>query len=143
MAKQQRAATYDHALLLRDAGAVTASAAAQVSAAAKVLDLGAGRVAGVVMLDISAMDVTSGDEKYELEAQYSNDATFATGVVVGQVAKLGDSTTTGSSADSTTGRYELPVVNEINGTRYRYMRLFQRIAGTTPSINFVGYLTKW
>jgi hypothetical protein len=142
MARQQRGVTFDALTQLKDAGAVTASAAAQVAAAAKVLDLGTGRVDGVIFDDVSAIDTTSADEKYELEAQFSNDITFATGVVIGPVQKLGALASTGASANNGTGRYETPFTNEINGVRYRYMRRFHRIGGTTPSISYISYLGK-
>lgn len=140
----QRAFTFDKNLQMKDAGAVTASAAAQVGGADKILDLGAGRVEGTVVLDVSAIDIVTGDEKYEVEFQLSPDATFGTAgdIRCAHVVKLGDATVNGSGADSTTGRYEMPVVNEFNGTVYRYARLYTRAAGTTPSINYTGFLAK-
>jgi malonyl-CoA O-methyltransferase len=65
MARNSKDFTYDHALLLKDAGAVTASGNSTVASAAKVLDLGAGtghaalalkrryRAAQVVALDLA------------------------------------------------------------------------------------------
>jgi hypothetical protein len=134
--------TYDNSLLMKDAGAVTASAGAQVAAAARVLDLGLGAIEGTVVADVSAIDTVSADEKYEIEWQLSSSSTFASDVNVAAVLKLGDSGQTGGSADNTTGRYELRVSNEFKGTTYRYARLYHRIAGTTPSINYAAFLGK-
>lgn len=141
MAKQQRGVTFDALTQLKDAGAVTASAAAQVAAANRVLDLGSGRVDAVIFDDVSAIG-NAADHKYELETQLSNDITFATGVVIGPVQRLGNAATTFASANSVPGRYETPFTNEVNGVRYRYLRRFHRIAGTTPSISYVSYLGK-
>lgn len=143
MARNQIDFTYDNALLLKDAGAITADAAAQVSSAAKILDLGAARVDARVIVDVSAIDVASGDESYLLRAQFSNSATFASGVIGGPILQLGDSSVLiGESADSVVGRYELAVTNQINGTTYRYMRMYTDVGGTTPSINYTAFLVQ-
>lgn len=139
MARNQKDETFDFTMRLKDAGAITADAAAQVGGAAAVLDLGASRVDGRVVIDVSAIDVSSGDELYNLKAQFSNSSTFASGVIGGPLLALGDSTVLiGESADSVVGRYELPFTNEINGTTYRYMRMYTDVTGTTPSINYVA-----
>jgi hypothetical protein len=147
----------DAATQLKDAGAVAASAASQVGGAARVLDIGgpastnptvvAGNVAPArldfrVITDVSAIDVSSGDEKYEIEVQVSNDITFATGINVVASLKLGDSSVTGNSADSVVGRYEIHACSEVLGAAYRYVRLYNRIAGTTPSINYTAWLVQ-
>lgn len=134
--------TFDTLLQMKDAGAVTASAGAQVDGSAKVLDIGVGYLEASVVIDVSAIDNTSADEKYEIEWQLSNTADFSAGVIVASVLKLGDSSTNGGSADSVAGRYTLCVTNEFVGTLYRYARLYHRIAGTTPSINYSAYLAK-
>lgn len=133
--------TYDADLKLRDAGLVAASAAAQVSSAAKVLDLGPGFVRGDVVIDLKAIEVATGDELYQIEAQFSSSPTFASDILVGPVLKLGDSSVTNSSADSALGRYVLPVINAINGTTYQYFRLFDRISGTVATgISYDAFL---
>lgn len=143
MAKQQRAGTFDVNLQFSGGeSAITASAAAQVGGSAQILDLGAGRVDAVAVLDVSAIDVSSGDEKYQLELQFSSSSSFASVGFIGPVLILGDSTVAFTTADSTTGRYEVPFCNEQNGTRYRYARLFRRLSGTTPSITSTAYVWK-
>ncbi len=139
MTRNTKDFTYDNALLMKDAGAVAASGNATVSAAAKILDLGAGRVDGRVICDVSAIDTTTGDESYVLQVQGSNSSSFASGIVALASKQLGGATPTGNSAATGTGRFEIPFSNEENGTQYRYLRVRYVIAGTTPSINFVAY----
>jgi hypothetical protein len=127
--------------LLKDAGAVTASGNATVAAAARILDLGAARVDGRVVCDVSAIDTVTGDESYVLQVQGSNSPTFASGIVALASKQLGGATPTGNSAATGTGRYEIAFTNEENGVVYRYMRVRYVIAGTTPSINFVAFAT--
>jgi hypothetical protein len=136
----KNAGTLDALLIMKDAGAVTSSAAAQVAAADRIIKLGAGRVDGRVIVDVTALDITTGDESYRIRLQLSTSATFAAGNVTAVTLELGDSTVTGSSVDSTVGRYELPFCNEVNGVLYAHARLFTFAAGTTPSINYAAYI---
>jgi hypothetical protein len=140
----QKLYTFDKDLQLKDAGLVAASAAAQVGGAAKILDLGAGRFDGVVVVDLAAVEVATGDESYHIECQFSNDSAFGSTNIVGASVKLGDSTVNFGSADTpATGRVEIPFTNEILGTIYRYMRLFTRIAGTIATgINYTAWVAQ-
>ena len=140
MARNQKDQTYDHELRLKDAGLIAADGAAQVGGSDKILDLGASRVDGRVIIDVTAIEVATGDESYRIKTQFSNSATFASGVIGGPQLHLGDSSVLiGESADSVVGRYELPFTNEINGTTYRYMRLYTDVAGTIATgINYVA-----
>ncbi len=145
MARQQKDETFDLDMRLKDAGLVAADAAAQVGGADKIIDLGLGRVDARVVLDTTAVEVATGDENYKIKTQFSASATFASGVVGGPQQILGDSTTLiGESADSpAVGRYELPFCNEINGTLYRYMRLYTDVTGTIATgINYVAHMVK-
>lgn len=136
--------TYDHEHLLKDAGLVAADGAATVSGNAKVVDLGNGRVDARVIIDVTEIEVATGDEVYRIKAQFSNSPSFASGVVGGTQINLGDSSLLiGESADSVVGRYELPFTNEINGVLYRYMRLYNDVAGTIATgINYRAFLAK-
>lgn len=135
---------FDAATELKDAGLVAASAAAQVDGADKIIDFGGAIMTeGDLVVDVTAIEVASGDEKYEIEWQLSSSATFASGVVTAAVIKLGDSSVTGSSADSAAGRYVQAVSNEHGGTQYRYARIYTRIAGAIATgINYTAFLTK-
>jgi len=140
----QHGYTFDSDLQLKDAGVIAASAAAQVSSADKIVDLGAGRVDAVAVIDLSEVEVATGNESYHIEVQFSNSNTFASTNIVGPVIKLGDSTVNFGSADTpATGRIELPFTNEILGTIYRYVRLYTRIAGTIATgIGYTAFIGK-
>lgn len=141
MATNNHGYVFDANLQFKDAYLVASSAAAQVSSADKIRDLGAGYFKGDLVVDITAIEVDTGNEKYEIEWQLSSSATFASGNVTAIVLKVGDSSVTGSSADNTTGRYTLPVHNEFGGTIYRYARVYTRVAGTIATgINYTAYL---
>jgi len=134
------AVVFDSALELKDAGAIATSAAAEVDAAAKILDLGQSFWEGKVVADVTAIEVADGNEVYSIEWQLSSSATFASGVVVSSVLRLGDSSVAFGSADNTTGRYVLNVHNEFNGTLYRYARLYTRVGGTVATgINYSAF----
>lgn len=140
--------TYDVELELKDAGAVTASAAAQVDSAAQILDLGTGTVEGDIIIDVSAMTVASDDEKYIIHAEVSSSSTFVSDIYAVQSLILGSCGTAEwdnipGDVDMYIGRYVLPFRNEIvNGAPKRYMRLYTEVSGTTPSINYTAYLSK-
>lgn len=141
MPRNQRDFTYDNATLLKDAGAVTADGAATVSSVARIVTLGAGRVDGRVIVDVSAIDVSSADERYDIAVQLSNSPTFASGVIgAGSIALGAAAALPGESAASVIGRYEIPFTNEINGTVYAYARAYTNVSGTTPSINYTAYI---
>lgn len=140
MARNSVDFTPDAEFLLKDAGLVAADAAAQVASADKIVTLGAGRVDGRVIVDVSAIEVASGNEAYAIKTQFSTSATFASAVIGGTQIELGDSSVLiGESADSAVGRYEIPFTNEINGTVYPYMRLYTDVQGTIATgINYTA-----
>lgn len=141
MARNSKDFTYDHAHLLKDAGLVGASAAATVGGQARVITLGPGRVDARAILDITAVEVADGNEKYEVEVQVSNSSTFASGIFIAGVCKLGDSTVSNESEDTVPGRRELHFTNEVDGTIYEHVRLFTRVAGLVATgINYSAYL---
>ena len=112
-----------------------------------IIDLGGtGVVRGDVIIDVTACDVASADEAYYVSVEFSSSASFASSVFVHTTATFGVAALANTpgftnSANRTTGRYILPFINEINGTRYRYMRLFNQVLGTTPSITYNAYAT--
>lgn len=137
-----RSYTFDAELELKDAGAVTSSAAAQVDAAAKIVDLGSDTASfsGVAVVDVSAIDIANSDELYTLIVQGSSSATFASDIENLAELSLGDTAVRpGGPKDSTVGRYEIPFLNEQDGTKYRYLRMYTEVAGTSPSINYTAF----
>lgn len=136
--------TLDTLLQLKDDGAVTATGSAQVGGSDEILDLGSADVLciGDVVIDVSAIDIASTDEVYNILLEGSDSSTFASGIEVLAACLLGDGTTLlgETTVDSDTGRYILPFRNERNGRKYRYVRLRHVISGTTPSINYTAFL---
>jgi len=144
MTRNQVDRTFDYAMILKDAGAVAASAAATVAGVAKVIDFGgANRVDGAVIVDVSAMDVGNDDELYDIIVQGSASSVFAATWV--NLASLtigaagGHATREDGAALDVIGHYEIPFTNEFNGTSYQYLRLFTVTAGTTESINYIAH----
>jgi ABC-type enterochelin transport system permease subunit len=139
----QRSYSFDATLQLKDAGLVAASAAAQVASAAAVLDVGASPFLGVVVIDVTAIEVDSSDEVYELFLEGSNSSTFAgtAAQVLGSI-KLGHATPLASGLQtSTVGRYELLFVNVQADTVYRYLRMYTKVAGTIATgINYKAFV---
>jgi hypothetical protein len=138
-----RAHNFDKLLELKDAGAITASAAAQVAAANRILDMGAARFEGVVKVNVTAIDISSADEVYDLFVQGSNSSTFASGIENLAALNLGAAALAlrATAQASVAGIYEISVTNEQADVTYRYIRMFTRVAGTTPSINYTAFLT--
>lgn len=146
-AKHRPSYTFDANLLLKDAGLIAADAAALVGGAAKVLDLGVGLVEGDVVIDVSAVEIASGDERYSVIVQLSSSPTFASDIVIASCIPIGDGSTIGTAfggsgvdVDDVVGRFILPFRNERNGVWYRYMRLWTDVAGTLATgINYTAF----
>lgn len=136
---------FDAQLELKDAGLVASSAAAQVDAANKIIDLGAGEVHGDMFIDVSAIEIASNNELYEICLEGSSSATFASTIVTLARLHLGahQVLTGGNDTDSTTGRYVVPFRTEQNGTVYRYVRAYTVVSGTVATgINYTALLTR-
>ena len=133
--------TYDEALKIRaDGAAITSTETGSI-----ILDLGPGLVEGYLVLDITALDVTTGDEAYSFMLEGSPDAAFGTAGNIRVVSELrvgGATFTAPNGAADAVGRFVIPFRNERNGTIYRYARLYTLLAGTSPSVDFSGFLAK-
>jgi len=141
--------TKDDELELKDAGLVATSAAAQVDSAAKILDLGGADIfcAGDIVLEVSAIEIASNTEIYDIIAQISPDATFGTaGNIIDRIAlnlSAKEVKRSDCDRDDLVGRYVLPFDNEWDGTCYRYLRLYTVVAGDiVTGINFTGWFCK-
>ena len=89
----------------------------------------------------------SGDEVCFYALEFSNSASFASGIVQGPGIYLGDAapTTMGNAdTDNGAGRYEFGFTNEFpGGTIYRYVRMNQNFTGTIDTgFNVVAYIVK-
>jgi hypothetical protein len=142
--------TYDAALLLKAAALVGASANGTL-----ILDVGGGGLTpGMIdadlVVDVTALEIDSSDESYDISVQGSPDATFAT---AGNIVTLGGVTVGHSSSTRLTlllqgtndvpGRFIVPIRNEKNGTTYRYLRIRTVVVGTVATgINYTAWLAK-
>ena len=134
---------FDSNLELKDAGLVAADAAWQVAAANLILDVGDGLVEGDVVIDVSAIEIASNDEVYELVIQVSSKSDFADTFESVANLPLGAKEGLLGDVDSLIGRYILPFRNEVNGTVYRYLRGYTDVTGTIATgINFTAFATK-
>lgn len=134
---------FDVNLILKDAGLVAASAAATVGGAAKVLDVGPALVNGLLVLDVSALELASNDELYLVRLQGSSKADFSSDYEDLMAVEFGAAEVTAGDKDSALGRYEKPFTNAHGGQVYRYLRLFTTVSGTVASgINYKAHLVK-
>ena len=140
----RRVFNFDAELELKDAGLVAASAAAQADDAAKIIDLGVGRFEGIVVFDLTAVEIASNNELYTALVQGSSSATFASDVQ--NLAQLDFGATEvrlGGAIDSLAGRYELAFTNEQKDLQYRYLRLWTVVAGTIATgINYTAFVSR-
>jgi hypothetical protein len=123
---------FDIDLLLKDAGAITSSAAAQVGGSARQIDVGGASKSlfeAELIIDVSAIDFTSANETYQIEVEVSDTSGFGSGVV--DIVWI---------PVYAVGRIRVGVSNLKSGTAYRYMRLTTTVGGTTPSINYTAFL---
>lgn len=134
MARTQRDFTVDVNLQLSDGGLITADAVTLVDGVAKIIDLGAGRVDARLIIDAAVVEVASGNESCNYILEFSNSATFASGIRQGPAIMLGDASAAdiaSADTDNGAGRYEMGFTNEFpGGTVYRYVRLYQDFTGT-------------
>lgn len=148
------------------AAAVTASAVAQVGGADAIWDTGGNqgvvpiqqaRLEAALVIYLSNIDVASGDELYVFVVQGSNDPAFgednvqnlaiidfgAENVRLGDGKTLTTATPPGQAAGVTTypnnSMYELFFTTEQNNVKYQYVRVYQVLSGTTPSITWNGF----
>lgn len=149
-AKSRPTFTFDVNLQMKDAGLIAADAAWQVSSADKILDVGTGHFCGHAVIDVSALEIASGDERYTFLIQGSSSATFASDIVILAALPVGDGSTiatafgsSGVDVDDAAGRYVVPFTNERNNVYYRYIRGFTDVAGTIATgVNFTAFVAK-
>lgn len=145
----------DTLLQLKDtSAAVTATGTAQVSGADVTIDLMPGAPAGapakfakgVVIFDVTAIDVASNDEVYQMTMQGTNTAGWG-GTVYDLGRKVfGANAVTGLGINTPVGRQVLYFdnVSITAAGEYlpqRYLRLRHIIAGTTPSLTYTAWIS--
>jgi hypothetical protein len=127
--------------ILKDAGAVTASGYGTVDAEAKVVNLGKGLVRGNLVVDISAIDISAGNEAYTIHLMGGSDGDFTEEVSLAS-KELGASGALEGNLDSAISRVVIPFQNEDRGVIYPYVRIRHVISGAGPSINYTARLEK-
>ena len=126
---------FDGDLELKAAGALTTSTDGDI------LDLGAGLIDGYVVLDVSAVEIGSGNEIFTISLEGSNVAAMSSGSVCLAKKVFGNLVVPMDAALSAAGRYVIPFRNEEGGTLYRYVRLSTLIAGTiSTGISFSAFI---
>lgn len=141
-AKQRPTYPFDANLQFKDAGLVAASAAATVASAAAPVNVGTGFFSGDMVIDVTAIEVATGDEVYTITVQGGTESGFSSGTEVElQSIKLGDSSVQLGDTDDVVGRYVLPFTNRaVDGTCYQYLRVYTTVAGTVATgINYTAY----
>lgn len=153
--------TQDKLMLLSDgAAAYTGNGIGQVASANAILDLGGaplrtdlGIIGGFarfnigILIDVSAIVVSTNDDVYSIDVMGSNVAAGTNPVHLGGL-KLGYGTllpngshsaggaAAGTGSDSSAGRFELMVATEQNAINYEFLYLYVTVAGTGKSITF-------
>lgn len=137
MANQYSMFQYDDELNLKDAGLV-----ASTTTGSTIVDLGPGITDGFIVIDVSAVEVASGDEIYNISLEGSNVAAMASSSVSLATIEMGNAGVP-ADVDTSTGRFAVPFRNEQNGTVYRYVRIHTKVAGTVATgINYSAFLAK-
>jgi hypothetical protein len=138
MANQYSQFVFDADLELKEAGLV-----ASTTSETTILDLGEGLVDGYLVIDLSACEIATGDEIYNVCLEGSNVAAMSSGSVCLAKKVFGNLVVPMDAALSSAGRYVIPFRNEEAGTLYRYVRVFTHVAGDVATgINFSAFLAK-
>ena len=145
MPTSQHSYTFDTDMELADGAAnTTSSELGQVDSADKVIDLGSTAGAAFtpasLVVDVSAIDFTTGDETYDIMFLLSA-VVAMTGAVAKACIPMGDARDNFAD-DTAAGRVVLGVDNEHKGTIYRFAALYVSVTGTTPIINVKAFLSR-
>jgi hypothetical protein len=143
---QRRWAPMDAQTRFCEDKAITASGAIQAASADVIVAVGPGRKEGTWVVNVTAIDIASGDENYIFSLQATNDANFTTAANVVELARL--RTGKGSTflpntavRDVGVGRYEVPFTNEQAGETFKNTRVYVTVAGTTPTVTVDSWLS--
>jgi hypothetical protein len=125
---------------------ITASGPIQEASADVILAIGPGQKEGILAINVTNIDISSGNETYDLILQGTNDATFATAANVTELLRKtfgkGSAFLPNSALkDRGVGRYNIPFSNEEAGETYKNVRLVAVVAGTTPTITLDAWLS--
>jgi phosphotransferase system HPr-like phosphotransfer protein len=141
MSRNIHLGTLDELRILKDAGAITASAAGTVASAAKVINLGKARTDAKAIINVSAAGVGTG-EKQTITIQVADAAAFNAKIHNVAILELGDAAQLPGNVDVGVGSYELPFNTVVNGVNYPFVRVYATIAVVSPvtSLNYTCHL---
>ena len=123
---------FDTKLILKTSGLVAASANGTG------LEVGAGRIAARMVVDVTAIEIASDTEVYRLYLVGGDDESFTNNTPLAML-ELGAAGGIEGNVDSEVGRYEIQVTNEKGGVIYPYVRLRTVVAGDVATgINFAA-----
>ena len=129
--------TYDQDHRLKAAGLVAASVDGSI------VDIGEGLVDGFLVIDVTAVEIASGDERYTISLEGSNVSAMSSGSVCLAKKVFGNLVVPMDAALSAPGRYVVPFRNEEGGNTFRYVRLSTLVSGAIATgINFSAFLAK-
>lgn len=134
---------FDAEFETKDGGLIASDAATQVGGSDQILDLGDGQYHGVVLINVTAIEIASDDELYEIYAQGSTESDFADTIVNLAMLPLGAKEVMAANGDqdSAVGDYRLLFSNVWNNTVYQYFRLYVDVSGTIATgINFTAFV---
>jgi hypothetical protein len=127
----------DTKLILKAAGLVAASANGTG------IEVGEGKFNARMVIDVSVIEIATGDEKYVLHLVGGDDSDFTNSTSLGSIEVGGATSGIEGNVDSTPGRFEIPVSNVKAGVIYPHVRLRTVISGTIATgINFSAYLSE-
>lgn len=133
----------DTKLIMKDAGLVGASAAAQVSGAAKILSVGNAVLPTMIQVDVTAIEIASNDELYRIKVQGSSTADFSANYEDLAILELGAKEVLGGDVDSSVGRYIMLFTNTRLNVIYPYLRVYTEVSGAVATgINYSAILGK-
>jgi len=128
---------YDTKLILKAAGLVAATANGSG------IEVGEGKFSARMVIDVSAIEIDTGDEKYVLHLVGGDDSDFTNSTSLGSIELGGSTSGIEGNVDSEIGRFEIPVSNKKGGVIYPHVRLRTIISGTVGTgINFSAYLSE-
>ena len=148
-----RAYAFDANTLLSDnAAAYAATGYSQAYGADGFFDTGGNqstspkqqaRIDAMLVIDVTAIKISAGNESYRLSVLLSNDPAFGAGNVemAGEISLgKGGSRDGVNMIDSVVGRYELGFSTEQANVKYQYVKLRNTLGGTAPSINYQAFV---
>jgi len=132
----------DANLEFQDTATIAADVVGKVAAVAKIIDFGgAHNVSGDLVIRVTAMEIASSDEQYDVVLQGSSSATFASDIntlgryTMGAKEVLGVASIGVVDKDGATGTHVMPfhnhLVNEDGDQQsFRYLRVVHDVTGT-------------